>query len=80
MAKINRYTRITPARFTPRTMEEIMAVPLAKQQQHNLAEEQLGKLSDFNYNRLTGDEEIAAQELCKCESCCSAYCWPSPQV
>lgn len=35
MAKINRYTRLTPAKYNPLSLEEIMMVPLLKRKQHD---------------------------------------------
>ena len=35
MAKINRYTRLTPAQYNPLTLDEIMMVPLIKRKQHD---------------------------------------------
>lgn len=35
MAKVNRYTQLTPAKYNPLSLEEIMMVPLIKRKQHD---------------------------------------------
>lgn len=41
MATVNRYTNIEPAKYNPRSLQELMMVPVYKRQQHTATEEQL---------------------------------------
>lgn len=59
----NRFTQITPARFNPLSAEEILAVPLAKQQQHDIAQAQAAQLADANINRLAVDDPAVTAEI-----------------
>jgi len=41
MATVNRFTNIEPAKYNPRSLQELMMVPAYKRQQHTATEEQL---------------------------------------
>ena len=45
MASVNRYTQLSSAQFDPMSLEEIMMVPMYKQQQHNKLDEERALLA-----------------------------------
>src|SRR4030066_107203 len=63
--QINRYTNIQPARYTPRTLQELMMVPAYKRQQHDLLdvssadlEQKIGELQSLK----TDDPIVQAEQ------------------
>tara|TARA_R110000796_G_scaffold236214_1_gene355471 strand:+ start:43850 stop:45946 length:2097 start_codon:yes stop_codon:yes gene_type:complete len=57
---MNRYSRVAPSQFNPLSLQEVMAVPLARQQNHDNTMAQIDKLGLFDINRLQQDEEGAS--------------------
>tara|TARA_R110000823_G_scaffold214021_1_gene343811 strand:+ start:11237 stop:13591 length:2355 start_codon:yes stop_codon:yes gene_type:complete len=57
---MNRYSRVAPSQFNPLSLQEVMAVPLARQQNHDNTMAQIDKLGLFDINRLQQDEEQAS--------------------
>lgn len=55
----NAYTNLTPAKFNPLSLQEIMMVPLARQQAHDQSQAQMAELAMFDTKRLAKDDEEA---------------------
>lgn len=59
----NRYTQLTPSKFNPLSLNEVMMVPLAKQQQHDATLEGIAAQGAFDVNRLQVDDELVSKGL-----------------
>jgi len=62
---MNRYTRLTPAKFNPMSLEEQMMVPLAKQKKHDMMLEQQDLIARdlYDVQRLEPDNEAATNMI-----------------
>lgn len=60
---MNRYSQYSTSQFNPLSLEEIMAIPIAKQQQHDAFLQGAEQLNALDYNRLPGDNAISEKEL-----------------
>ena len=54
---VNRFTNLSTSQFNPLSLNEIMSVPLFKQQQHDLLQQQSGELGLFNVKSLPIDSD-----------------------
>ena len=63
MATVNRYTQLTPARFTPLSLEEVMAVPIYKQQQHEQLQSAGAEMGLFDIQSLEKDRNLANETI-----------------
>ena len=59
----NRYTQITPGKFNPLSLNEIMMAPLTKQKQHENQQTQMAEMGMFDVNRLTVDDELIGGDV-----------------
>lgn len=59
----NRYSNLSTSRFDPLSMEEIMAVPLAKQAQHDATQTAADEYSALQSQRLSKDAEAVDSRL-----------------
>jgi len=60
---VNRFTNITPSSFTPLTLQEIMAVPLAKQKQHDELLAGADEFTALKSQRLSQDADAVDARL-----------------
>ena len=56
----NRYSRVQPSQFDPLSLQEIMAVPLARQKTHDNSLKAIDELGLFELNRLQKDDPAAS--------------------
>lgn len=59
----NRYTNLTPSKFNPLSLQEIMMVPLAKQKQHDAAQQAAIDQGIFDVDRLNVDDPLISGEI-----------------
>lgn len=55
---MNRYTRLTPARYTPRSMQEMMMLPMMRRQQHDQSIASAVELGKIDTQTSTADKEV----------------------
>lgn len=60
---MNPYTNLTTAQFDPLSLQEIMMVPLARQQQHNQNEAQIEQMGIYDVNRLETDNNYISDGI-----------------
>lgn len=60
---MNRYTNLTPAKFDPLSLQEIMMVPLGRQRQHEEQQQQAEAMGLFDVNRLSPDDERIKSQI-----------------
>lgn len=60
---MNRYSQYSTSQFNPLSLEEIMAIPIFKQQQHDAFLQGAEKLNALDFNRLQADNAQAEKEL-----------------
>lgn len=59
----NRYTNLSTSTYTPLSLDEIMVVPMAKQKQHDAAQQMADQYSALKANRLSQDADIVDSRL-----------------
>ncbi len=65
MAGINRYTQLTPSQFNPLSLEEILSIPMYKQQQHDQLQKSADELGLFDIKNLQVDSPIVQETMDK---------------
>lgn len=60
---MNRYTQLTPAQFSPLSLQEMMMVPLAKQKQYDSALAEISENKLFNNQYLDVHSDIVNKEI-----------------
>lgn len=58
MAQVNRYTRVQPARYNPRGMQEMMMLPMLRRKQHDASVARATELGLFNNKSSNVDKEV----------------------
>lgn len=72
---VNRYTKLTPTTYNPRTLQELMVAPSYMRKQHDLADEAIGQYETeiAKVDPLTVHSELAMQEQKRLQDELSGY-------